>query len=92
MGNFTIKINHLTQINVVMLVVNSECLKSISAASKHLSVSRSSCSDHFFGAATLTVAITALLFAQPSMAGGQLSQLSLKCGGTSRSEGCVQGV
>lgn len=38
MGNFTIKINHLTQINSVMLLVNSGCLKSVSAASEHLAV------------------------------------------------------
>lgn len=87
MGNFAIKINHLTQINVVMLLVNAKHLKSVSAASEHLGVPKTSCSDHLLGATTLTMAVNSLLFAQSSAAGRQLSQHSLKRGGTSRSEG-----
>lgn len=87
MGNFTIKINHLTQINSVTLLVNSACLKSVTAAPEHLAVPKTLCSDHFLGTSTLTVAITSLLFAQPSLAGARLSQHSLKPGGMSRCEG-----
>ena len=70
-----------------MLLVNSERLKSVSTASEDLTVPKTSRSDHFPGAATLTMVNTSLLFAQPSPAGGRLSQHSLKPGGTSRHEG-----
>lgn len=86
MGNFTIRINHLTQTKFVMLLVNAECLKSVSAAFEYLTVPKTPCSDHFLGAALLTTAVTSLLFAQPHAAEHQSPQHSLKCGGMSGNE------
>lgn len=60
MGDFIIGVNHLTQINVAMLLVNAEHLKSVSAASEHLTDHKTLYSDHLLGAPTLNVAITAL--------------------------------
>lgn len=63
MGNFIIKINLLIHINIVKLLINSECLKSVSAAPEHLGVPKTSSLDHFPTAATLIMAVTSLLFA-----------------------------
>lgn len=82
MGNFTIKINHLIHINIVKLLVNSECLKSVSAAPEHLRVPKTSSSDCFPRAAALVMAVTSLLFAQPKCNRMSTLPTLLECPGT----------
>lgn len=60
MGNFTIRVRHLTWINVAVLLVNADHLKSVSEESEHLTAHKELYSDHLLGALMLNVAITAL--------------------------------
>lgn len=57
-----------------MLLANVKHLNSVSAVSEHLTAPKTSPSDHLLDKAMLTLAITFLLFSQPSETQCQLSQ------------------
>lgn len=89
MGDFTIRVRHLTWINVAVLLVNADHLKSVSAESEYLTAHKALYLDHLLGAVMLNAVITALHWLcstlSPCSKRGILST-SLNLGGTSSHE------